>query len=228
MYENTIDKLAFHFPYIENTCLAWKNNLDLAVPLSIEKNNSLINAGDGDFNFYFIEDGIFQIKYYSSQGKSRGITCFGKNTLICLASSYLQLDNTATSVYCIRKGKVWRFDGKLLSDVLFHQKYPDLANEVIKQLSTNLLIHITYTTSMLLEPPYERTIFYLLAIDRERQNNSYLPRFTQQEMAEMLNMHRVTLVNILQCLKKDGLIALNQHEIHILDRDALIKKVIPS
>lgn len=228
MYENNVDKLAFYVPYIEETCPSWKDILHLSVPITVEKNNSLINADEGNFNFYFIEDGIFQIKYYSSQGKSRGITCFGKNTLICLASSYLQLDNTATSVYCIRKGKVWCFDGKLLSDVSFHKEYPTLANEVIKQLSTNLLIHITYTTSMLLEPPYERTIFYLLAMDREREKNSYLPRFTQQEMAEMLNMHRVTLVNILQRLKKEGLIALDQHEIQILNRDALIKKVIPS
>lgn len=226
--KKNIDELAFHFPYIENACPAWQNVLHLAVPITIEKNNSLINVGEEDFSFYFIEEGIFQIKYYSSQGKSRGFTCFGKKTLLCLASSYLQLDNTATSVYCIRKGKAWRFDGKLLSDVTFQKKYPDLINDVVKQLSTNLLIHITYTTSMLLEPPYERTIFYLLAIDKEKSKNVYLPRFTQQEMAEMLNMHRVTFVNILQRLRKKGLISLDHHEINILNKAALLQEIMPS
>lgn len=228
MNKTRIDTLAFHFPYITNTCPSWKNVLSLATPYSIEKNQNLIDIEGDKLNFYFIEDGILQIKYYSSQGKIRGLTCFGKNSLISLATSCLQLDNLTSSVHCIRKGKVWKFDSALLSDIKFMQQYPLLLQEALKQLSANLLIHITYTTNMLLEPAYERTIFYLLALSKEREKNTILPRFTQQEMAEMLNLHRVTFVNALQRLKEEGLIEVQrQQEIKILDIVALKKIVIP-
>ncbi len=224
--KTTIDKLAFHFPYIENTCPSWKDILHLGSPSLLKKNNNLINVQDNKLNFYFIEQGIFQLKYYSAEGKSRGTICFGKNSLLCLASSYLQLDNTSSDIYCIRNGKIWQFNGKLLSDMNFTKTYPELINEAIQQLSTNLLIHITYATNMLLEPPLKRTVLYLLAYNRERKKNSHLPKFTQQEIAEMLNMHRVTLVNILQKFKKEGLIEFyQQQEIKILDTERLMEKI---
>ncbi len=223
--KNKIDNLAFHFPYIENTCLSWKEVLHLATPINIKKNQNLVDVGDNNINFYYIEEGLFQLKYYSSHGKSRGINCFGKGSLLCLASAYLQLDNASSDVYCIRNAKAWKFSGKLLSDLEFSKKYPLLINEALKQVSTNLLINITYSTNMLVEPVYERTIYYLLALDKERGSSSTFPKFTQQEMAEMLNMHRVTFVNILQRLKKEGLINIDK-EIKIIRKEELMKKII--
>ncbi len=144
-----------------------------------------------------------------------------------MASAYLELDNSSSELYCIRNAKVWKFDSKLLSNAEFNKKYPMLINETLKQVSINLLINITYATNMLVEPPYERTILYLLALNQEKEQGLKIPKFTQNEIAEQLNMHRVTLANILQRLKKEGLINIDkEHGIKIIRQEDLAKKIM--
>ncbi len=223
---NKIDKLAFHFPYIANICPSWAEVLHLAEPLTVKKNKNIINVDKNGLNFYFIESGVFQLKYFSTQGKCRTVMSYGENALFCIPSSYLQIDNTDSSMFCIRDGKIWKFNGKILTDENFIKAYPLLHHEMIQQLSAQLITAVTYATNMLLEPNLERTICFLLAYEIEKQKNNSLPKFTQEEIAEMLNMHRVTFVKILQNLKKENLIEFQQRqEIKLLDIHALKRKI---
>ncbi len=219
---NKVDKLAYHFPYIANICSSWREILHFATPIKIKKDSEFMSSPDKNLNFYLVEYGLFQTKYHSASGNIRSMTCLGENTLLCLAAATMQLTNMGNRLYALKDSKVWKFDGALLNDRNFQLNYPVQYSEAMKQLSVNLLIYTTYSTGMLLDPPRQKVILFLLALKYEKERDSSLPKFTQQQMAEMLSLHRVTFVKILHELKQEGLIDFHQRrEIVILDEEKL-------
>ncbi len=217
------NSLDLNIPLIVDTSKSWAEALELAVPFNVKKHNTLSSFSSCSTDFFFVESGFFQFKYYNAQGKMRSTTCYGPNTLISLASSIIDKTKNDSNTYCLKEGKVWRFEGKLFQDYEFYKKYPHLIHEALKHLSTNLMIHTVYTTNMVIDPPIERVSRFLLALYVEKENKGFFPHFSHQEMAEMLSIHRVTFTKAIQQLKQENIVTyINQKELKVIDLEKLI------
>ncbi len=215
--------LELNIPLMVNTSPSWVEALDFATPFTVKKHNTLSSFSSNPRDFFFVESGFFQFKYYNAQGKMRSTTCYGANTLISLAAAIIDRARNDTNTYCLQEGKVWRFEGKLLHDYEFYKKFPHLIHEALKHLSTNLMIHTVYTTNMVIDPPIERVARFILALFVEKDKKGFFPHFSHQEMAEMLSIHRVTFTRAIQKLKQENIISYtSQKELCVMDLEKLI------
>ncbi len=212
---------SYHIPILSNTCPSWKEILSLAHPIHLEKNAPLEGYKYNRHDFFYVSNGLVQIQDYLYSGKVSHGLCFAEGSLCNISSSCLQLDYSEVGLYCVKKALVYRFNGNLLQDANFLSNHPQQVMEAFRQLAKNALIHSVYNSFMVNSSPNTKLARFLLAYSFEKKSLTFCLPLKQEEVANLLKMHRVTFLKSMQNFKEEGILTLNKKEITIVNSNAL-------
>ena len=189
---------------IRNANLEWEVVLHRAVRRSYPKNAVIPHH---EFpGIYYVAKGVVLISYFSSCGHERKTLYIESGTLFNEARSLIGYDPGGRFT-CIRDVELYCFPEDLLTDLDFIRSYPHLILNLMRSMSGKILIHYSFLTDMGTGSRLAHIARFLLGLSAKHGHSAqFKAGVTQQELADLLGIHRATLVRSLQQLKKMGIV----------------------
>lgn len=200
----------------------WKEALHLATRHAYPKGHLLLLDDGAIHDFYYMEHGRLRITYASKGGQERAMLEIRRGTIFNEASALVGYDNPDTQYLCLADTVLWRFNGGLLTNPDFVREHPHLIINLMRSLGgKTLTMHeqLSYTgTSRALV----QLCRYLLRAVENHGGPSFRPDLTQQELADVLGIHRATLVRCVRALRERGILGMfTRRRLDIVNLNAL-------
>jgi len=198
----------------------WEEVLPLASKRAFPKGSVIPhNKGAG---MYYLESGSVTISYFSSCGRERLALCINPGCLFNEART-LSGYNPEARFLCISDSVLYSFSLDTLESPDFIRTYPHLISNLLRSMGIKMLIHYTFLAGMGTGEPTIHLCRFILNLFRQNNNRTSFPcGMTQQEVANLLGIHRVTLARAIAELKELGVIAqFTRKEVHISNVDLL-------
>ena len=178
--------------------LAWRELLHLGNKLSYPKNT--IIPHETAKGIFYLSKGTVELSYNTSSGHKRIALYYGPGTLINEART-LTGHNLGGTFTCIEPVELYQFDKDLCS-LDFIRTHPHLVQNLLKTMAVKMLLHYCFVTAMGTGSTLSqvcRFIFsFAVALDYPK---TFPINLTQQEVADLIGIHRTTLARALQKLK---------------------------
>lgn len=211
---------SLEFTRIPPEAEAWRKVLSLGIRLKFSK-GATIRYGEhlADFLF-FLDQGEVRLVRTSLDGREKFIWVMGPGSLLGetpfldgLPTRGVQIARTDCVVYAFSRKSV--FEKILPQD-------PELMTALLMTLASKVRVLSNQSVSLSLDSLASRICKYLqlrVSPDMQNENNVYVnPGLNQQDLANMLGVHRVTLNKALRELEKNGVLGPYCHdEVYILD-----------
>ena len=201
---------AFDIALARNACIRdanreWEEVLHLAKHRVYPK-NSVIPHHELP-GIYYVAKGIVVISYTSSCGRERKALYIEPGSLFNEARSLTGYDPSGRFT-CIRDVELYAFPADLLLNLEFIRSYPHLIRNLLHTMGAKILIHYSFLADMGVGSRLAHIARFLLGLSAKHGNaEEFKPQVTQQELADLLGIHRATLARSLQQLKQMGVIA---------------------
>ena len=196
----------------------WEEVLNHANKLVYAKNTVIPHEQAG---IYYLSRGLVNIFYSSSCGRERLALCIGAGCIFNEARAVSGLYSEGRFV-CMEESEVWRFPETLLEDPNFIRDHPRQVISLLRSMSIKILTHYTFLAEMGTGPHTAHLCRFILALARKHNSDSFACGMTQQKVADLLGIHRTTLVRVLQQLKRAGIVsAFTAHRIQVDDWERL-------
>lgn len=198
----------------------WRSVLHLATALDFAKDEAVIPEDAPPLFLYFLERGEVRMLRGDPGGQEKTLWyvdpghLFGETPLLdCRTSRNRHV--------CTRPSRVYAFRRETVLDEIFPTR-PDLMLNLMETLACKVRILSNQIVGMSLDELPDRICRYLhLHAERlgERDGETVLnPRLNQQELAQLLGVHRVTLNKALRDLEHEGVLGgYRRDEVRVLD-----------
>ena len=156
---------------------------------------------------YYLSRGSVGIFYTSSCGRERLTLCIEPGCLFNEART-LAGYNPEGRFVCTSESEIWRFPENLLEDAAIIREHPVQIANLLRSMGIKMLIHYTFLADMGTGRHEIHLCRFILRLARKNNSQSAFPcHMTQQEVADLLGIHRATLARALQRLKQHGVIS---------------------
>jgi CRP/FNR family transcriptional regulator, polysaccharide utilization system transcription regulator len=190
-----------------------------------KKGQIVFYEGNQPFGLYCVFEG--RIKLYKSgiDGRQQIVRIAGPGDIMGYRSLFAEEPYQATAE-TIEEATICCIDKNAFFPVL--KKNPMLAMEIIKKLSVELRSAENLATSIAQKSVRERMAELLLILKQtygKKTKKGYLIdlQLSREEMAEMVGITQETAIRLLSEFKKDGMIAVQERNITILNAEALVE-----
>lgn len=225
MIENKTDHLqyiALESPWITSDQRSiWENLISFAQRHTFPKNSIIIHPGLIIDHLYYLKSGEVKTIAINESGQKKTIwfihsgCIFGETALINQKPcSYTFQAMTDCEIYCIDKETLYN---KILP------QHPEAALGLMRALALKVHILSIQVEDWTFNKPLNRVAKLLYLLYQKQSPDCTLDQpipVTQEELADILGIHRVTVNNVIRQLRKDGIL---KNEKLILIKD--IKKL---
>ena len=189
--------------------------LNMGQKKAVPGNCIISNIGDNIDYIYYIVSGKFSLNAMSSDGKEKSCMFIKENMFYGEAHIYNKF-STIFKVVTVVPTVFVKFQIQLARHLIetsqeFRMVFIHAQSQKVRSMTGEIV-------SMMIHTPEERVLHYL--IDQARHNKCENKEKTlcmsQQAIAEVLGMHRVTVANALLKLKKEGYISCARNAITLL------------
>lgn len=189
-------------PWLRPTNSPWKEILHLGVKKRFKKNSIILGNGQPVNDLYYLHAGEIKLSSVSANGEEKPIWYICSGNIFGEVPYFDKVDcySVFTSLTdCI----IYTFNRQLLTETIIPQ-YPHIVMNIFETMANKLRIVSSQINDLSLNPPKIRVykLIYSLALD---PNNNIIHN-SQQELADLLGIHRVTLNRILVDLKIKGIL----------------------
>ena len=200
----------------------WATILHLAARHAYPAGYPLDLIGAALTDFYYIEKGRLLITYTSQNGRERPILTIEHGNIFNASTALTGFDNPDSQYLCLDDTILWRFPGSLLTSPDFVRQYPELIINLMQSLGNKTLqMHQTLSYT----GPDTELVQLARWLSRAADDHgalSFRPNLTQQDLANMLGIHRATLVRCIHTLRKQGIVRrFSRNALDIIDPNAL-------
>lgn len=205
----------------------WEKALPLARERLYPQGFYLMLRDEARRDFYYLASGSLAIMYHAPSGRARNMLSLKAGNLFNIslaAGSLFMPDRKASSqFYCLEEARIWRFPGGLLHDEAFIRAYPELISNLLASLGLRLLITHDTLSSVGTNRLPARIAEFILQLSRANGDaDEFSPGISQEDLANLLGVHRVTLLRALAKMKKSKLLVSFTHSRLVIgDREAL-------
>ena len=177
-----------------------------------KKGNIIFYEGEQPKKLKLLLDGI--VKVYKSDAKGNEVILhfFQPQTLIAETAHMQKINYPATAI-CETDCTLLEIDYDLFEKDFLRN--PDISFKIIQSLTKKIKALQNVITTNLTMDTFSRTCKFIY------ENENHINELTHRKIAAILNITPETLSRNLSTLKKDGIIAVNQRKIEILDRGRL-------
>ncbi|MEG2171662.1 MAG: Crp/Fnr family transcriptional regulator [Desulfovibrionaceae bacterium] len=197
----------------------WKEVLHLATQMVFSKNAVIPHQPQS--GMYYLEKGTVIITYSSTGGQDRIALYIEPESLFNEARS-LSGYEPGGEFRCLKDTILYRFPPNIIS-IDFISTYPHLVQNLLQSMGGKMLIHYSFLADMGTGSHLTHVARYIISLSQRNGDKKFFPSgVTQQEVADLLGVHRTTLARVIQQLKKMGVIeAFTAREVHISDYSLL-------
>lgn len=204
----------------------WDKYLHLATKLKRPKGYELYKSGELWNKLYLCLQGEAKLVRVSHEGKEK---ILWQGVAPCLLGEGPFFDGLPTlSNFIITKPSVlYAFSADTVYSVLL--KDPDIVTSIIRHLSRKIRLVHNQNCCLSFSELSSRICMYLhqkMSISDDKKQFYSIPGLTQQDLANHLSVHRVTLNKTLRLLEQQGIIGpYNKKITYILDIDAFMELI---
>lgn len=181
----------------------WKEVLCLAIRMVFPKHSVIPHHNCGCM--YYLHKGTVVITYSSAGGQDRIALYIEPESLFNEARS-LSGYEPGGEFRCIEDTILYRFPPDILSQD-FIRTYPHLVQNLLQSMGGKMLIHYSFLADMGTGRHVTHVARFIVSLSQRNENKSIFPSgVTQQEVADLLGVHRTTLARAIQQLKLLGVI----------------------
>lgn len=156
-------------------------------------------------SIFYLVKGTVELSYNNISGHKRIALYYGPGTLINEART-LTGDNLSGTFTCMEDVELYQLKEDLCS-LEFIRTYPHLIKNLLKTMAIKMLLHYCFVTTMGTGSHLSMVCRFILS---SAAAYGCPPRFrlgmTQQDVADLIGMHRGTLARTLRKLKQLGII----------------------
>lgn len=224
---STVSAASIHTSLLPGLNRCWEEVLHLAARQEHPRGRYLVLNTLPVGSFYYLQKGRLNILHGAVNGKVRNMLYMEPGSLINVADS-LGRQNTdfrdaGCQFYCLTDVVLWRFEGGLLRDEHFIREHPRLIANLMTSLGLKLLVMHNTLSNLGTGGALAKICRFCLNLSEADGGAAVVsPHLSQTELANMLGMHRATLLRSIQELKQRGILEeLTRDRLVIGDRDQL-------
>ena len=208
--------------HIEDLNRAWESVLHLGKRVAYARN--AVIPHQQSTCMYYLAQGTVVISYTSPCGRERLALYIKPGCIFNEARSVSGYEPGGRFV-CLTDVEVYGFPQKILENVDFICRYPALISNLIRSMGLKMLVHYSFLAGMGLGAPVAHLCNFILQLARKNKSMATFPcGMTQQEVADLLGVHRTTLARAIRQLKELGIISTFTHKtIHVNNFSMLTK-----
>lgn len=214
-------KLLSAIPYLESLDTATLESVArTAVRRSYDSEQVVFLEGDSSSGLCVVQDGWLKAVKIAPDGREQVLSFLGQGEVFNAVGVFASDTNPAT-VIALEPSTIWIIRRATMLRLL--DDHPGLARAVIQDLAGRVLHLIQMVEDLSLRSVEARLARLLL----EQAQTDILPRqrwATQAEMAARLGTVPDVINRALRSLAQDGLIKVERHQIHLLDKAGLESK----
>lgn len=181
-----------------------------------KKGNIIFYEGDQPKRLKLLLDGIVKVYKVDSKGKEVILHFFQPQTLIAETAHMQKINYPATAI-CETDCKLLEIDYALFEKDFLRN--PEISLKIIQSLSKKVKALQNVITTNLTMDTFSRVCKFIY------ENENHINELSHRKIAAILNITPETLSRNLSTLKKDGIVAVNNRKIEILDKDRLFTVV---
>lgn len=181
-----------------------------------KKGNIIFYEGDQPKRLKLLLDGIVKVYKVDSKGKEVILHFFQPQTLIAETAHMQKINYPATAI-CETDCKLLEIDYALFEKDFLRN--PEISLKIIQSLSKKVKALQNVITTNLTMDTFSRICKFIY------ENENHINELSHRKIAAILNITPETLSRNLSTLKKDGIVAVNNRKIEILDKDRLFTVV---
>lgn len=219
-------KSIHEFSQISQNMQEWDKYLPLAAKLNRSKGQELFKSGEIWNKLYLCQQGAAKLCRLSQDGKEK---ILWQGVAPCLLGEGPFFDGLPTlSSFIITKPSIlYSFSAETVYSVLL--KDPAIVTSIIRNLSHKIRLVNNQNCCLSFTELSSRICMYLyqnMYSSEDKKQFYSVPELTQQDLANHLSVHRVTLNKNLRILEQRGIIGpYNKKITYILDIDAFMKLI---
>ncbi len=188
----------------------------------IAKNEIVYMQGEESPHIYLIAKGRVRMFYIGKDGKEITYQIVGERQLIG-ESAFLGHAASPTTICAVNDVTLIACKVKQLKPYM--QESRELNEAILTLLTDNYEFLCAQVRRLTVYDRFQRVASYLLDQTEEDKPemgivNSTLP-YTHEELGVCLNLNRVTVTNVLQQFKEQGMVKLGRKKIQVIDREKL-------
>ena len=177
-----------------------------------KKGNIIFYEGDEPKKLKLLLDGIVKVYKSDSKGNEVIMHFFQPQTLIAETAHMQKINYPATAV-CETDCRLLEIDYELFEKDFLRN--PDISFKIIQSLSKKIKALQNVITTNLTMDSFSKICKFIY------ENENHIDELSHRKIAAILNIAPETLSRNLSTLKKEGIIAVNQRKIEILNKDRL-------
>lgn len=173
---------------------------------------------------FYIHKGRVCLSYFSGTGKEVKALYYNQNAIFNEARTFSVLNPECTFV-CVEDCELYFFSREIFKDLNFIKSYPHVVQNLLSTMGEKILLHYYALTSLRADTDIVNVSKFILQLYREHGKKlSFKIAYSQQDIADILGVHRTTVARAIRKLKEDGiLVRVSRYEIVINDLDGLKK-----
>ena len=181
-----------------------------------KKGNIIFYEGDQPKKLKLLVDGIVKVYKVDAKGNEVILHFFQAQTLIAETAHMQKINYPATAI-CETDCKLLEIDYALFEKDFLRN--PEISLKIIQSLSKKVKALQNVITTNLTMDTFSRICKFIY------ENENHINELSHRKIAAILNITPETLSRNLSTLKKDGIVAVNNRKIEILDKDRLFTVV---
>lgn len=184
-----------------------------------EAGEVVVLEGEARPCLYYLQYGWLKVVKISASGREQTLRFLEPGDTFNEIGVFASQTNPATAI-ALEPAGTWLIQREALLRLI--QQQPDFAQHVIAKMAERMLYLVSLVADLSLRPVTGRLARLLL--EGASDNVLYRPHwYTQTELAARLGTVPDVVQRALRSLESEGLIAVERHQIHILNRPALVE-----
>lgn len=190
-------------PWLNQTQLPWEKILHLGVKKQFRKDSIIIGNGQLVKDLYYLYKGKIKVVSTTCIGREKPIWYISKGNIFGEVP-FLDGGLCYTVFTCQEDCTVYTFSRKVFSDKIVLQ-HPEILMSILTSLSLKTRNLLSQINDLCLNSPKMRVCKMLYYLSLSHRGN--IIEISQQELGDMLAIHRITLNHIINDLKDKGIIS---------------------
>lgn len=218
VYEKTMAQQAI-MPGLNTT---WLDAISYASKYSF-KSNSYIPYKEIP-GLYYLYKGSVKLIYHTSSGQSRVALYYKEGSIFNEARTFSGYFPDGTFI-CMQNVEIYRFKKEDILNEDFIIKFPNLIINLLSTMGAKILLHYTYLSDMGTGNHITHLCKLILSMATSNNNLNFSTNLTQDEVAAILGVHRVTVARTIKKLIDYKIIEKFTKKNIIIKNYDLLKKV---
>jgi len=225
--------MQYQLPVFKNLCPGWGAILHLGIRRAFPRGSEIVDLETPVEGVYFVLEGSVEVPLYTSHGPEKVLFHVGPGCIFGEISCFAAADLNEASVRA-RTACVTYFFSRSLIEGTIASQYPQLLLELLRALAYKTRMYTVLLQDSLAGDNFLRVckmLVYLvhykgLELAPGQKQVSFQPGLTQQEMARLMGVHRVTVTKAISRLKNLGILRrFSKQRLELVDFPALLRLI---